>query len=149
MADMYSREKRSDIMSRIRSKGTKTEETLYRGVRAILGRRRRIDRNCAFLPGKPDLFIPSFGLAIFVDGCFYHGCPLHGHIPKSNAEYWAPKIERNMARDTSTRRKLRRIGYRVWRFWEHDLEGRKTERTIRLLEKRFSKIAKSSPFRAL
>src|SRR5689334_14554597 len=119
MADVFDSRKRSAVMSRIRSKGTSVEEALYCLIRNFLGQRWRIDRNVAGLPGCPDVVIPGLRLAIFADGCFYHGCPQHGHIPKSNQGYWAPKLARNRSRDNSRRRALRRLGYSVWRVWEH------------------------------
>jgi len=68
-----------------------------------------------------DVAFPSKKLAIFVDGCFWHGCPLHSHTPKSNQAYWLPKLRKNMERDASTNEILKRSGWIVMRFWEHDL----------------------------
>ena len=119
MADIYSPAKRSRIMAAIRSTGTGPEQRLYETVRAALGHRWRIDRNVRTLPGQPDILIPSLRLAIFLDGCFYHCCPRHGHLPKSNRGYWAPKLARNVRRDCVNRRALRRMGFGVWRIWEH------------------------------
>lgn len=130
-------------MAQIRSSGTKPENRLYELVRAAIGGRRRIDRNANDIPGSPDLYIPSLKLTIFLDGCFYHGCPIHGHIPKSNGEYWAPKIARNIARDKSNTRKLRRMGYRVWRFWEHSVEGKRAVATAAILMRRFNTLLES------
>ena len=59
-------------------------------------------------------------IAIFVDGCFWHGCPEHATWPKQNAEFWRQKIETNRARDTDTNERLRNIGWTVLRFWEHE-----------------------------
>src|ERR1035441_964074 len=94
MADIFDVRKRSEIMSRIRSFGTTPERRLYALVRETLGPRWRIDLNTRTLPGQPDVFIPSLRLVLFADGCFYHGCPRHGHQPKSNQEYWLPKLAR-------------------------------------------------------
>jgi DNA mismatch endonuclease, patch repair protein len=143
MTDVFDPAKRSAVMARIRSSGTKPEDHLHQIVRAIVGGRRRVIRNAKGLPGRPDLFIPSFNLAIFLDGCFYHGCPIHGHIPKSNTEYWSPKIARNIGRDHANARKLRRMGYRVWRIWEHAIEGRRAMATTAILQRRFKKILES------
>ena len=142
MADIFSPEKRSEIMSRIRSSGTQPEERLFEIIQLIIGKRRKIKRHVTNLPGQPDFLIPSLKLIIFLDGCFYHGCPLHGHIPKSNREYWGPKLERNVKRDNSSRRKLRSMGYFVWRFWEHELKGRAIEKTYSKLKNRFQKKLK-------
>lgn len=140
MPDIFTKQKRSEIMSRIRSSGTQIEDRLYAIVRGILGNRWRIDRNVTQLPGQPDLVVPSLKLAIFADGCFYHCCPKHGHIPKSNRAYWQPKLARNRKRDCSNRRKLRAMGYSVWRVWAHGLKGHAAMRTSLILSKRLRKI---------
>lgn len=140
MADVFTRKKRSEVMSRIRSKGTKAEEAVFSMVRRALGGRRLIERNVRGLAGNPDLVIPSLRLAIFVDGCFYHGCSAHGHIPKSNRRYWAAKLAGNRRRDRLNRQRLRRFGYSVWSFWEHSLEGRRLLRTRVALERRLESL---------
>lgn len=136
MADIFSATKRSEIMSRIRSTGTAPETRLYPLVRETLGRRWRVDRNVRVLPGQPDIVIPSLHIALFADGCFYHGCPQHGQKPKSNLAYWIPKLKRNRERDAVSRRALRRMGFSIWSFWEHDLKGKQLERTHKLLRHR-------------
>lgn len=135
MADVFTPEKRSDVMSRIRSTGSKPEERLFQAVRVALGHRWRIDRNVRTLPGCPDIVIPSLKTVIFLDGCFYHCCPVHGHIPKSNVEYWAPKLAKNVQRDRANRARLRQLGFSVWRFWEHDFKGREYEASVRRLDR--------------
>lgn len=71
--------------------------------------------------GAPDFVFPGHRLAVFVDGCFFHGCPRCGHIPKTNRRYWSAKINRNRKRDRSISRLLRRRGYSVIRIWECQL----------------------------
>lgn len=122
MTDVFTPDKRSQVMSRIRATGTQPEEKLYLMVRDLLGNRWRIDRNRTDLPGKPDLVVPSLKLAVFMDGCFFHKCPTHGRIPDKNHLYWKPKLEGNVRRDVANRRKLRKNGYSVWRVWEHGLK---------------------------
>lgn len=73
------------------------------------------------LIGNPDLYFPLYKLAIFLDGCFWHGCPTCGHIPKTNNEYWKTKIRRNKERDVEKSQQLKGQGYIVLRFWEHEL----------------------------
>lgn len=73
------------------------------------------------IPGTPDFVFPDCRLAIFVDGCFFHGCPKCGHIPKTNSEYWEAKILRNRRRDLRISRQLRLLGYSVIRIWECQL----------------------------
>lgn len=119
MGDWLTKTQRSRNMAAIRSSGTKPERILGELVRATLPRRRVIER--AALPGKPDYYLPGLKLAVFADGCFWHGCARHGRLPEDNRDYWGPKIERNRARDRATRRLLRREGIRVIRVWEHDL----------------------------
>jgi DNA mismatch endonuclease, patch repair protein len=144
VADIFTAKKRSQIMSRIRSSGTKPEEKLFQLLRELLGKRRRIERNVRTLPGQPDIVIPSLRLAVFVDGCFYHGCPEHGHNPKTNKSYWIPKLARNQARDKKNRKALRRMGFAVWRIWEHSLRGSQFHiaqaRLARQLAKRVSEV---------
>lgn len=72
--------------------------------------------------GKPDLAFVGRRLAIFVDGCFWHGCPVHGTSPKSNQSYWRPKIARNRERDANVSAALQLQGWTVLRFWEHQIE---------------------------
>ncbi len=108
---------RSRNMQAIRSsKNISTEMRL-----ASLLRKNRIRgwrRHQSNILGKPDFFFRRRRLAIFVDGCFFHGCPRCGHVPKTNRSYWAAKIRRNKARDLSVSRKLRKRRIRVVRMWE-------------------------------
>jgi len=73
--------------------------------------------------GNPDFWFPERRLAVFVDGCFWHGCPVCcDRSPKSHAEYWTAKIERNRTKDRATKQKLENAGVRVLRVWEHELK---------------------------
>ena len=78
---------------------------------------------------KPDFVFRAHRLAVFVDGCFWHGCPIHGTQPRQNAKFWREKIARNRARDRLVNRTLRAMGWRVFRIWEHELR-RKNERRL-------------------
>lgn len=140
MADIFSKRKRSEIMSRIRSRETSIEKILLRWVRNSIGHRRKTLTNVSDLPGCPDVVIPKLRVAIFSDGCFYHHCPRHGHFPKSARHYWVPKLRRNVRRDEYNRRKLRRLGYRVWRIWEHDFKNGLRATTELRLKQRLSKL---------
>ena len=102
----------------------------------------RIDLNTRGLPGQPDVFIPSLRLVLFADGCFYHGCPRHGHQPKSNRKYWLPKLARNQKRDLANRKTLRAMGCRVWAFWEHELRGKELEKTRKKIIRRIAELVK-------
>lgn len=93
-------------------------------VRSLLhrrGLRYRIDQKP--LPGlnrKADVIFRRLRIAVFVDGCFWHGCPKHGRVPKTNAGFWGRKVRINRMRDRDTDRQLRDAGWTVLRFWEHD-----------------------------
>ena len=120
MTDMFSRQQRSEIMSKVRSSGNQaTELRLIRIFREykIRGWRRR-----KLVFGKPDFIFPSARVAVFVDGCFWHGCPTHGSIPASNRSFWLRKIKRNCERDRAVNRQLSKLGWRVLRIWQHDLQ---------------------------
>ena len=80
--------------------------------------------------GKPDFVFPKLKLIVFVDGCFWHGCPLHGTKPKQNVKFWREKIARNQARDRLVSRTLRGLGWRVLRIWEHALGRQQATRTL-------------------
>lgn len=141
MADIFTRKKRSEVMSRIRSSGTKPEAVL-RAVMQKAVQRRRLLFNVRDLPGCPDVVVPSLRVVVFADGCFYHGCRRHGHTPKSNTRYWKPKLDRNRRRDVTYARQLRRLGFSVWRVWEHDLKPQRASRTESRLSRRIgSRIA--------
>ena len=77
-----------------------------------------VDCNVRTLPGTPDVVVPELDLAIFADGCFFHGCPKHGKVPSSNVDYWAPKLARNVQRDHRNRAQLAEMGWEVLVIWE-------------------------------
>lgn len=117
--DIFSASQRSALMSRIRSsKNASTEAQLARLLRLhrITGWRRNEK-----LTGRPDFVFRGSKVAIFVDGCFWHCCPMHGRSPASNTSYWLPKLARNKRRDYRVARQLRALGWMVIRIWEHDL----------------------------
>ena len=117
MTDTVSKETRSRIMSSVRSKDTKPEIA----VRSILWRggfRYRI--HDATLPGTPDISNKRLGLAIFVDGCFWHGCPVCYVEPKTNVNFWRDKVNRNRKRREVVRADLKDRGLRVVEIWEHE-----------------------------
>lgn len=107
-------------MRAVRSRGNlSTEERMVKILRGakIAGWRRHLD-----LPGTPDFAFPKKHVAIMVHGCFWHGCKEHYRAPVENGDYWAKKVMRNMGRDRSARNHLRRVGWSVLTFWEHDLK---------------------------
>ena len=118
MADRITPEARSRLMSRIGPKNT-GPELIVRSLLHRMGYRFRLHRKG--LPGTPDIVLPGRGAAIFVNGCFWHGhaCKV-GKMPKSRLEYWGPKIDANVSRDSRKRRQLRRLGWKVIVVWECD-----------------------------
>ena len=127
MADVFTPAKRSVVMSLIRSRGNRDTElrmiALFRAYR-ITGWRRS-----APLLGKPDFVFREEKVAVFVDGCFWHGCPRHGRVPSSRLEYWGPKLARNVHRDRAVTRALRASGWTVLRIWECALTRQRSGRT--------------------
>lgn len=131
MADVFTPEKRSEVMSRIRGRGNaSTEVRMIRLFRehGIKGWRRNWP-----LPGKPDFVFPKRRIALFVDGCFWHRCPKCYRKPSTNAEFWEAKIGRNVVRDREVNRELRKRGWRVLRVWEHELKSGKLPRRLRTI----------------
>lgn len=127
MADTLTAAERSERMSRIRSRGNSATElrliTLLREHR-IVGWRRGSP-----LPGKPDFVFRAAKLAVFVDGCFWHGCPRHGRTPKTRIAFWTAKLARNAQRDRIVTRTLRESGWLVLRIWECALARSRAKRT--------------------
>lgn len=119
MSDVFSKEKRSDVMSRIRGHGNKDTELALMSVfreHKIKGWRRHQP-----VFGKPDFVFPKLRLAVFVDGCFWHGCPKHYKNPKTNSQFWENKLKANKKRDRQVNRILRNDGWSIIRIWEHHL----------------------------
>ena len=136
--DVLSKRRRSQVMAAVRSKGNKdTELKLISIFRAhgISGWRRNHK-----LTGKPDFVFRHERLAVFVDGCFWHGCRWHCRMPKSRPDFWWPKIARNKARDREVARMLRKQGWRVFRIWEHSL--RWPWKIIARLQSKLASLAK-------
>lgn len=116
MADIFTKAKRSDVMSKIRGRGNKDTELalakLFR-LNKITGWRRHQK-----IFGKPDFVFSKLKLAVFVDGCFWHGCPRHASKPKSNRAFWNQKLSANKNRDVLVNQQLKKLGWRVIRIWE-------------------------------
>lgn len=111
---------RSAAMSKVRGKGNRTTEARLRYAFVRAG----IAGWCLHpsLPGRPDFFFREKRLALFVDGCFWHGCPKCGHVPRTNRAFWKTKIERNRQRGKRWDRLLRQQGVSVIHIWECDLK---------------------------
>lgn len=119
--DWLTPEQRSRNMSAIRSRGNKSTEKAirFRMIRAGLSGWKLCT---AALPGKPDFMFEDARVAIFLDGCYWHGCPKCYRAPTSNTGYWSGKFLRNKQRDRRVGRLLRRGGWKVVRVWEHEIE---------------------------
>lgn len=111
---------RSRTMSRIRGRHNRSTELKIR-MALVKNCIRGWGMHFESLPGCPDFFFRRARLAIFVDGCFWHGCPVCGHIPKIRSAFWRLKIERNIERDKKAVAALRTQGIQVLRFWEHQV----------------------------
>lgn len=118
MADNVSREKRSKIMSSIKGKNTKPE-IIVRKLLWAQGIRYRIHNRKVF--GTPDISIKKQKLAIFIDGCFWHGCSNCYKAPKTNSKFWKDKLEYNKHRRTIVRHELRKNDWKILEFWEHQV----------------------------
>jgi DNA mismatch endonuclease, patch repair protein len=118
MADVHTKKQRSFNMSRIKGRNTKPEILL----RKLLWREGyRYSLRGADIPGKPDLIFRKRKIVIFIDGCFWHRCPQHFQQPSNNADFWRKKIDSNVMRDRKVDKQLQADGWKVLRFWEHDL----------------------------
>ncbi len=167
MPDVFTKSKRSEVMSRIRGHGNKdTELALIRVFRSqrIAGWRRQVRVRfavtrpsrarsgagrrekarsssvvnraaCRVFRCTPDFVFPKLQVAVFVDGCFWHGCPLHATKPRNNAVFWQKKLALNQTRDRLVNQTLRVRGWRVIRFWEHELAHRNERRLLRRIHR--------------
>lgn len=144
MPDVFTKQKRSEVMSRIRARGNQeTEIALMKMFRRhkITGWRRQTllkfkiqkvkvkiktgkpNKTTLAATIRPDFIFPKQKLVVLVDGCFWHGCPKHSNLPVTNRAFWRKKLTRNRTRDRLVNRTLRRRGWRVIRLWQHDLKN--------------------------
>lgn len=122
--DNLTKEQRKKNMQAIKSKNTKMESIVCKGLwhRGI-----RFRKNVKELPGKPDIAIKKYKIVIFLDSCFWHKCPLHFKRPKSNNEYWDNKIERNGSRDKEVNNFYKQNGWHLLRVWEHQFKTKDSQ----------------------
>jgi DNA mismatch endonuclease (patch repair protein) len=118
MTDTVSSNIRSQIMRAIKSSGTNIEN---KAARELWKRGFRFRRNVKSLYGKPDMAIKKYKVVIFIDSCFWHNCPIHGHHPKSNTSYWDLKLKRNIIRDENVNAYYLKNKWNIIRIWEHSL----------------------------
>lgn len=139
MADTYSRQTRSYTMSRIRKTDTKPE-LIVRKFLFSQGLRYRLYNKK--LPGNPDIVLHKYKTVVLINGCFWHAhenCKLN-RMPKSNIDYWIPKIQKNVARDKINETKLNELGWKVLTIWECELKSHKKGKTLLNL---YNKITKT------
>lgn len=147
MTDIFSKKKRSAIMSRVRGRDTKPERAIQKAVEELGHAYSMYAENLA---GKPDLVLDADHVAIFVNGCFWHGHPncAKAHLPSQNRRFWKEKLEKNRKRDLRNASKLRRQGWSVVTLWS--CQEMNTEYVARRLsrvgvrESRHSKVTRSS-----
>jgi DNA mismatch endonuclease (patch repair protein) len=132
MSDVFSKEKRSWIMSRVKGRDTKPER-LVRSLAHRMGYRFRV--HGLDLPGNPDIVLPRHGKVIFVHGCFWHGHKTCSRSlrPKTNESFWNKKLDGNIQRDKRFHKALRRLGWKVLVVWE--CETQKPEKVLKKLER--------------
>lgn len=129
MSDIYSKSKRSDIMSKISGKETKPEILVRK---YLFSKGFRFRKNVKGLPGKPDIVLPKYKVIIFIHGCFWHGhsCK-RGNLPSSNIQFWENKISQNLSRDRNVTQKLKELGWKVIIIWQCEIQNN-LSREIRL-----------------
>jgi DNA mismatch endonuclease, patch repair protein len=118
------------------ARGDTRPEAQLRSELHRLGLRFRKNRRVEILRGavRPDVVLVGARVAVFVDGCFWHGCPAHARKPRSNTDYWGPKLESNIERDRRVDRALADDGWRVVRVWEHEAPSEAAARIERVVK---------------
>ena len=139
--DVLSKSQRSYCMSQIRAKNT-TPEILLRHSLWMQGLRYRLHYN---LPGNPDIVFVRARVVVFIDGCFWHGCPIHFIRPKTNTSFWRKKLQGNRERDKRNSKDLENKGWVVLRFWEHEVKNH-PELVLRKVKKAISTYTKTNGF---
>ncbi len=127
MTDNLTKEQRHKNMTHIRSTNTRIEKDV---TKALWNLGYRFRKNVKTLPGKPDIAIQKYKIVIFLDSCFWHKCPEHFKKPKSNLEYWEPKIKRNIERDAEINQYYKDNNWHILRIWEHEIKKTNFQNTI-------------------
>jgi len=142
--DIWNKEKRSEVMSKIRSKNTKPEMALRK---ALFARGFRYRVNDTKLPGKPDIVLPKYKTVIFLHGCFWHrheGCK-YAYTPKTNTEFWVEKITSNKERDKLNLQKLTALGWNVITVWECEIRHEHKHDITPLINRIIAELLVHSP----
>lgn len=140
MSDIFSKEKRSEIMSKVKNKDSKIEIEFRKKLWQAGFRYRK---NSTKYFGKPDLVLPKYKTVIFIDSCFWHGCKKHGSMPQTRKKFWKAKIERNKERDREVNRYYKKSDWKIFRIWEHDLRNR-NEKLLSNIAKKLVEQARSN-----
>lgn len=119
MVDIFTKKKRSEVMSRVKNKDSKIEIAFRK---ALWKEGFRYRKNATNHFGKPDIVLPKYKTVIFVDSCFWHGCKKHGSMPVTRKDFWKKKIARNKERDKEVNRYYKKEEWRVFRVWEHNIK---------------------------
>lgn len=130
--DTFTKAERSRIMASVKSRNNKSTELRFITIlkdKGIKGWRRNYP-----LTGKPDFVFPRLKIAVFIDGCYWHGCPSHCRMPSTNISYWNNKIEKNKIRDKKTTKALKMKGWQVIRIWEHEIKTGKLSQKLKQIE---------------
>ena len=142
--DIWDKKKRSDCMSKIRSKDTKPELALRK---ALFARGFRFRVNYKLLPGKPDIVLPKYKTVVFLHGCFWHkheGCK-YANTPKTNTKFWVDKITSNVERDKVNEEKLMALGWNVVTVWECEIRHKYKHDFTTLMDKVEAEIFGNCP----
>ena len=131
MADIFTKKKRSEIMSMVRNKDSKIE---IKFRKALWKARLRYRKNSTKYFGKPDLIFKKRKIVIFIDSCFWHGCKKHGSMPKVRIKFWKAKLKRNKQRDKEVNRYYKKLDWKLFRIWEHDLKKNPAEIIVKIID---------------
>ncbi|MGP4060239.1 very short patch repair endonuclease [Halobacillus sp. H74] len=126
MADIMTSEQRKRTMSRIKARSRLEDKV----SKALWNKGYRFRKNVSKLRGTPDIVIQKYKVVIFIDSCYWHACPVHGTIPKSNTKFWRDKFERNKQRDQRDNQFYKEKDWHILRVWEHDLKKGEFEETV-------------------
>ncbi len=131
MADIFTKKKRSRIMSKVKNKDSKIEVKFRK---ALWAKGFRYRKNAKNYFGKPDLVLKKYKTVIFIDSCFWHGCKKHKPLPTSNRKFWEEKIAKNIARDKEVNKHYKKSDWRIIRVPEHDLKESKIKEIIKKVQ---------------
>jgi DNA mismatch endonuclease (patch repair protein) len=145
MTDILSPDERSTLMAKVRSTGNRSTEGRVEAA-LVETRIEGWEKHPKSILGKPDFYFPMHRLALFVDGCYWHACPIcKPRLPSTRAEFWRTKIDENRRRDNRVHRKLRQRDYHVLRVWEHDLRSDAWLKRLRTMLRRIEEATRERP----